>query len=103
MIPFKFNRCRCRLALLLLIRTTRTYRPLLLCPCSPTLQFVKLPLILSLNPEEKLLIYAGDLLGLLRTPLLMLLLPVCHALNHVLILFEGFFLPAPEIPLLQES
>ena len=33
----------------------------------------------------------------------MLLLPVSHAFNHVLILFDCFLLPAPEIPLLQES
>ena len=104
MISFKFYRLRGRLALKQLIRATRTYRPVLLGPHGSTLQLIKLPLILSLNPEEKLLIDAVGFLGLLRTPLLMLLLlPVSHAFNNVLILFDGFFLPAPEIPLLQES
>ena len=31
------------------------------------------------------------------------MLPVCHAVNHVLILSEGLFLPAPEVALLQEG
>lgn len=86
----------------LLIRTHRTNRPILLCPRGPTLQLAKLPLILSLNPEEKLLIDTVGFLGLLWTPLLMLL-PVSHAFNNVLILFYRFFLATSEIPLLQES
>lgn len=103
MITFEFNRLWRCLALQQLIRTTRTYRPVVLRPRGPTLQFAKLPLILSLNPKEKLLIYAVGFLGLLRSLLLMLLLPVGHAFNHVFVLFDGFFLAAPEIPLLQES
>jgi hypothetical protein len=52
MITFEFDWLMRRLDLQQLIRTTRTYRPVLLCPHDPTLQLAKLPLILSLNPEE---------------------------------------------------
>ena len=100
MIAFEFNRFRSRLQL---IRTERTHRPLLLPTRSPSLQLVKLPLILSLDPEKQLLIYAVGLLGLLGWRALLMMLPVCHAVNHVLILCEGLFLAAPEVTLLQEG
>jgi hypothetical protein len=98
-IAFEFNRFRSRLQL---IRTERTHRPLLLPTRSPSLQLVKLPLILSLDPEKQLLINAVGLLGLLGSALLMVL-AVRHAVNHVLILCEGLFLAAPEVTLLQEG
>lgn len=70
--------------------------------CDSSSQIIQLLLIFSLDPKEKLLIYTHVLLDLLPA-LLLMLPPLRHALNHILILLQRLLLALPNLSLLKKG